>query len=423
MGNEAPAAFFSYSRVDSNFTLKLAQDLKTAGANVWLDQLDIGPGDDWPMAVEKAMRESPCMLVILSPTSVASNQVRAEYHYALEKQKKIIPVLYQDCEVPFHLGLLQRVDLRVDYDRGLQGLINALRVDQTMGRPIAEQEKSVRATAAKETPQTRLQPRKIGSEQTPQKEARRKTEAERSPQEPEVLKRAEPERKALNAEGTRQKAETGARERAAQKKAEEEDKAASQRRARKAAAQRKAEEAAAQKQAEEEAAVRRRAKEAAAQRKAAEAAAQKQREEEAAAQRRAKEAAAQKKIVPPSPQADVRSVSFWLKIAALASLGNLISLMSGILLLVAADLFPNQWFKNFLAELFVTVGVASGAEEVVSKLGLPRYAALLCCPGYLFGFIGWQRIYHYNVQLSSAHAVLSTAVILALVFRGTLRET
>ena len=46
MAADAPAAFFSYSRDDSEFALRLAEDLKAAGAAVWIDQLDIEPGSD-----------------------------------------------------------------------------------------------------------------------------------------------------------------------------------------------------------------------------------------------------------------------------------------------------------------------------------------------------------------------------------------
>jgi hypothetical protein len=45
-------AFFSYSRDDSEFALRLAADLKAAGANVWLDQLDIAPGQRWARTVQ-----------------------------------------------------------------------------------------------------------------------------------------------------------------------------------------------------------------------------------------------------------------------------------------------------------------------------------------------------------------------------------
>ena len=41
MGADTPSAFFSYSREDAQFALRLAEDLKAAGANVWMDQLDI----------------------------------------------------------------------------------------------------------------------------------------------------------------------------------------------------------------------------------------------------------------------------------------------------------------------------------------------------------------------------------------------
>ena len=40
---DAPTAFFSYSCEDSEFALRLAEDLKAGGACVRLDQLDIEP--------------------------------------------------------------------------------------------------------------------------------------------------------------------------------------------------------------------------------------------------------------------------------------------------------------------------------------------------------------------------------------------
>jgi len=52
---DAPAAFFSYSREDSEFALRLAEDLKAAGAVVWIDQLDISPSEEWDIAVEEAL--------------------------------------------------------------------------------------------------------------------------------------------------------------------------------------------------------------------------------------------------------------------------------------------------------------------------------------------------------------------------------
>ena len=123
-------AFFSYSRHDSEFTLKLAKDLRAAGAPVWLDQLDIPPGRHWDTAVEKAIGVSSSLLIVLSPDSVQSENVMDEVSYALEEGKLVIPVLYRDCKIPLRLRRLQYIDLRTDYQGGLAEIRKMLEGDQ-----------------------------------------------------------------------------------------------------------------------------------------------------------------------------------------------------------------------------------------------------------------------------------------------------
>jgi hypothetical protein len=95
LATKPQTAFFSYSRDDSDFALRLAEDLKAAGANVWLDQLDIAPGQRWARAVQDALDNCHRMLVILSPASVNSTNVEDEVAFALEEHKTVIPVLYR----------------------------------------------------------------------------------------------------------------------------------------------------------------------------------------------------------------------------------------------------------------------------------------------------------------------------------------
>ena len=133
MATETQTAFFSYSRDDSEFAVHLAEDLKAAGENVWLDQLDIEPGTPWDREVQKALANCPRMLVILSPTSVSSDNVLDEVSFALSKQKKVIPVLYRECDIPFRLARLQYVDFRTDYARGLKALLRTMGVEQRRG--------------------------------------------------------------------------------------------------------------------------------------------------------------------------------------------------------------------------------------------------------------------------------------------------
>ncbi len=120
------SAFMSYSRDDSAFALRLAQDLKAAGATVWLDQLDIKAGTSWDNAIEDALNAATHMLIILSPASSRSSNVRNEISYAMEQGKIVIPVLYTECTVPLQLQRSQRIDFRADYARGLTTLVHQL---------------------------------------------------------------------------------------------------------------------------------------------------------------------------------------------------------------------------------------------------------------------------------------------------------
>ena len=93
MAESVPAAFFSYCREDSDFALRLAGDLKGAGASVWLDQLEIVPGQRWDRAFEDALANCSRMLVILTPASVNSTNVMDEVSFALEEKKTVIPLI------------------------------------------------------------------------------------------------------------------------------------------------------------------------------------------------------------------------------------------------------------------------------------------------------------------------------------------
>ena len=121
-----PLAFFSYAREDSDFALRLPGDLKAAGAAVWLDQLDIQPGQRWDRAVEEALTQCVRMLVVLTPAAVNSANVMDEVSFALEEGKNIIPIIHRDCAIPFRLRRLQHLDFREDYARALNGLVRAL---------------------------------------------------------------------------------------------------------------------------------------------------------------------------------------------------------------------------------------------------------------------------------------------------------
>jgi hypothetical protein len=227
--SDGPTTFISYSRADKEFVLRMARDLKSAGAKVWLDQLDIEPGQRWARALQDAITNSPRFLVVLSPHSVDSTNVEDEVAFALEEHKAIIPVLYCDCKVPFQLRPFQYVDFRTDYESGLRILLKTMGVDLPAGfmpspvepkAPVAEEqsvaaEKARQEELAKEAAErVRLAQEQKGAEEEARLEAERKAAAEQA--------RLEKERKA--AEKAAKEAEAKAAEQARlkqQHKAEE----------------------------------------------------------------------------------------------------------------------------------------------------------------------------------------------------------
>jgi hypothetical protein len=107
--------FLSYSRADQEFALRLATDLRFAGGSIWVDQFDILPSARWDRAVEAALRDANGLLLILSPRSVASENVLDEVSVAIDAHKQIIPVLFEKCVLPLRLSRVQFIDATADY--------------------------------------------------------------------------------------------------------------------------------------------------------------------------------------------------------------------------------------------------------------------------------------------------------------------
>lgn len=120
--------FFSYSRANGEFVLRLAKDLRAAGVDCWLDQLDIPAGERWDAEIEKALDSAERLVVVLTPDSVASTNVMDEVSFALEGEKRVVPILVQECDIPMRLRRVQHLDFTGDYQACLTRLLKQLEV-------------------------------------------------------------------------------------------------------------------------------------------------------------------------------------------------------------------------------------------------------------------------------------------------------
>lgn len=120
--------FISYSSQNKEFALNLGKELRSSGFNIWLDQLDIPAGSRWDDEVERALEECEIFMVILTPASSASDNVKDEIGYAIDTNKHILPILLKNASVPLRLRRFQYVDFTAkSFEEGLESAKKLLR--------------------------------------------------------------------------------------------------------------------------------------------------------------------------------------------------------------------------------------------------------------------------------------------------------
>ena len=143
-------AFISHSSIDKPFVERLATDLRTReGIDAWLDKWEILPGDRIPEKLEEGLSNAGIFVLVLSPDSVNSQWVSYEKDAWLTAQvneekrarqesrtpsRRLIPVLYKDCEKPFFLESFLPVSINDEnYEEGFQQLVRGMRGES--GKP------------------------------------------------------------------------------------------------------------------------------------------------------------------------------------------------------------------------------------------------------------------------------------------------
>jgi hypothetical protein len=125
--------FLCHGSEDKSTIRRLYLDLREDGANPWLDEQNILPGEDWDIEIKKAVKESDAILVCLSSRSVnKEGYLQKEIKFALDVADEkpegtifIITVKLDSCELPDRLKHLEWVD-GLD-EKGYAKIIRSLR--------------------------------------------------------------------------------------------------------------------------------------------------------------------------------------------------------------------------------------------------------------------------------------------------------
>lgn len=102
-------AFTSYSKDDRDRVRVLVKELENNGFDIWLDVLDIKPGEEWTKVLESAIKDAGAFLVILTPSAAKSPFVRNEITMAQDEGLPVIPVKMDECDIPIQIRALQYI--------------------------------------------------------------------------------------------------------------------------------------------------------------------------------------------------------------------------------------------------------------------------------------------------------------------------
>lgn len=91
--------FLSHSSNDEAWVRRFADALSAAGVDGWFDANAVLPGDRGLDRVEKALRQSRVLVMVLTPESVQRPNVLFELGAALADHKLIVPVLSEGADV------------------------------------------------------------------------------------------------------------------------------------------------------------------------------------------------------------------------------------------------------------------------------------------------------------------------------------
>ena len=135
--------FISYSRRDSSTVNRIVEAMKELGLDVWIDQEDIKAGDTWRVQIVQAIDTCNAFVLMLSPNSAASDNVRKEIDLAQDSGRTIFVMLLAPVKLPaeirYQLAGLQYIDFSmVGFDKAVGLLNDALVKYQDKLKPAIE---------------------------------------------------------------------------------------------------------------------------------------------------------------------------------------------------------------------------------------------------------------------------------------------
>jgi hypothetical protein len=117
------SVFISYSRQEVPFVDILLEELEERGIQTWLDYRSLVPGKPWLEQIVAGIDGADVLLLVVSHASITSPNVQLEYKRALEKNKRILLIIFEATVLPAELQDCEWIDFRGSFRKGIRGLL------------------------------------------------------------------------------------------------------------------------------------------------------------------------------------------------------------------------------------------------------------------------------------------------------------
>ncbi|HUZ84265.1 MAG TPA: AAA family ATPase, partial [Gaiellales bacterium] len=99
-----PYVFVSYASADRDRVLPLVERLEAVGVAVWIDRDGIHGGENYARVISDAIKDAAALVLMASPASLASRNVRQELALGWRYERPYLPLLLDPIEIPDDLA-------------------------------------------------------------------------------------------------------------------------------------------------------------------------------------------------------------------------------------------------------------------------------------------------------------------------------
>jgi hypothetical protein len=135
-------AYLSYARPDRDLARRMVDGLRESGHEIWFDEFELTPGTGWGREIDKALKDSRAMIVLVSPESMKSKEVRREIEHALLSKNfahRVLPVYVRPTRhVPWFFRSLTGVRVGTAPAKAFQQIKVALDRFEEQEEPVVQ---------------------------------------------------------------------------------------------------------------------------------------------------------------------------------------------------------------------------------------------------------------------------------------------